>query len=696
MGKTYDIRLHEARNAIACHNIISFDIFDTLLIRPVLRPEHLFELIAYDARKILGDDFFPFAEQRMEAELSARQGKEEITLHAIYDQLHRLWPGLSQESLSEVKALELRTEMVVARPNPLIQPLYLEALEQGKTIIYTSDMYLPSETIRVMLAKAGYHPDYKLFLSSELGVTKWSGRLFEHILNTLGIKAHALLHIGDNKHADVIMAKKYGIDSYHLPKLSDLLLKHPRGRSIWKKPLTHPHGMSPLLSLMAGTMVADIAAKQPELLFSKRSLLSESWDSFGYQVAGPLFLGFTMWLQREVKAYQPDLLCFLSRDGKIIKRIYELLSPEDSGSTRYVLASRRCLNIARITKLDALALEYLTGSPEPMTFRQFIERLDLEPANQDAVFKELSIDPDRMVRSAYDMQKLRALFFKLEYLILEKATKEREALLHYYKQIGFLDSAKPIIVDIGWHGRLLYAINSQRDASKIPARGCYVGTHASVKETLEAGHVIDGFLFNQAEPKEFHTMLMECIEIVELMFSSKEGSLQHVTTDSNGELRFIFDESETTTERVKAVEKLQEAAIRFIQDMKTVLDVFPHLRLDQRASVMVLEAFLSKPTKQEATMFDGILHHQHFGDKKLARVFVPKPSIPALIVKPLAVANQYKSAYWRKGYLTLFPIVFRGYFYVLAYGYTWGKQGIGYIKTLFRKVRQGISYATRY
>lgn len=67
-------------NLIKNRKVVSFDIFDTLLIRPFLRPTDIFRYIEIEY-SIAG-----FAEERVFAERRARAtiGKREVTLDDIY------------------------------------------------------------------------------------------------------------------------------------------------------------------------------------------------------------------------------------------------------------------------------------------------------------------------------------------------------------------------------------------------------------------------------------------------------------------------------------------------------------------------------------------------------------------------------------------------------------------------------------
>ena len=124
------------------HSIISFDIFDTLLVRPYVRPTHLFVHVekAYRCRG--------FAAERIDAERRARirhKEMEDVTLDMIYEEINGEFRRMKQR--------ELDWEEMVLRVNPELKQVYDYALTRGKKIVITSDMYLPTDFLSKILVE---------------------------------------------------------------------------------------------------------------------------------------------------------------------------------------------------------------------------------------------------------------------------------------------------------------------------------------------------------------------------------------------------------------------------------------------------------------------------------------------------------------------------------------------------------------
>ena len=180
------------KHKIKKYNVISFDIFDTLLLRPYMRPTDLF----YHMEQYYQEYNFAFC--RMQAEEKARIHyalKEEITLDEIYE--------FMPSKFHHLKSKEIEFEMQVLQPNPQMKEVFDIAVKMKKDVIITSDMYLDINIIRQILKQKGYVGFKKIYLSSDIKKTKESGHLFEYILSDLGVKAKDIFHLGDNKKSDV-------------------------------------------------------------------------------------------------------------------------------------------------------------------------------------------------------------------------------------------------------------------------------------------------------------------------------------------------------------------------------------------------------------------------------------------------------------------------------------------------------------
>lgn len=187
------------------YDVISFDIFDTLLIRPYDKPTDLFE-------ELEKRYFMPgFARARVEAEQRAREQfteREDISYEQIYQVINKKYRNMAQ--------YEVALEQNILQVNKRIKSMYDVALYLKKKIIIISDMYLSHNILECILKSKGYEGFEKLYVSSETGYSKASGNMYEYVLNDLGCKTEKVLHIGDNFWSDG--------NAYRKSKLSTVLI----------------------------------------------------------------------------------------------------------------------------------------------------------------------------------------------------------------------------------------------------------------------------------------------------------------------------------------------------------------------------------------------------------------------------------------------------------------------------------------
>ena len=183
--------------------VISFDVFDTLIFRTVGKPEKIFDLIVPEDGE--------FKKVRMQAEHKVRSlsTAEDITLDEIYAVVAEHY---GNDRAEELKQREIQQEMqqTYANPEALWFYRYLQGL--GKRIVITSDMYLPTEVVERILEKAGYRGYERIYVSGECGLSKRSGNLYRRMIRDCRTKN--ILHIGDHAVSDYYRAKEAGIRAF--------------------------------------------------------------------------------------------------------------------------------------------------------------------------------------------------------------------------------------------------------------------------------------------------------------------------------------------------------------------------------------------------------------------------------------------------------------------------------------------------
>lgn len=196
------------------HDIISFDIFDTLVMRKVYINKDVFRLMSQELDSVWGIDFFAV---RTEAE--AVLSRETYPyIEEIYDDISHRCPSMRGQEAELIRTeIALEKELIVPRRE--VVEIFDLAKQMGKMVNIVSDMYFHQDTICDILKNAGIVGYDKLLVSSEYQSSK-PQHLFEKYLAEL--PAGRCLHIGDSWVCDILPAGKLGIDTFRLKMSTEI------------------------------------------------------------------------------------------------------------------------------------------------------------------------------------------------------------------------------------------------------------------------------------------------------------------------------------------------------------------------------------------------------------------------------------------------------------------------------------------
>ena len=294
---------------MAKYNIYSFDIFDTLLLRPYTDPQEVWRVLE-EREGAKG-----FAKARKKGDMQSYKVSTEEGRETSIEEAYNLMPKRFRPMMQK----EMKLEREVLRANPEMLELWNELGKEGKRRVIVSDMYLSADFIKLLLKENGFTGWDGFYLSSERNARKTTGRLFEIMLKEEGVKASEVLHIGDNEWSDVKVPQGMGIQVQHYKKISEQLFEEfPFMRKI-----------SPRL---AGTLALgwhQYKKDNPNLTY---------WNKLGFSMGGMLGYLYVSWIVKVAKERGINHLMFVARDGYIWKKICNTLYPEIT--TDYFYAPR--------------------------------------------------------------------------------------------------------------------------------------------------------------------------------------------------------------------------------------------------------------------------------------------------------------------------------------------------------------------
>ena len=299
------------------YDVISFDIFDTLIFRSLALPTDVFYFIGEKLGIMDFKNIRAWAEWDVRVKNSQKYGHMEIGLADI-------WKNLEEDVGCEAvhgMELEKEAELSFCYANPFMLEIWQKLQKAGKRIIVVSDMYLPAEFLQQMLEKNGFTGMGKLYVSCEYGKSKADGKLFKVVKNELNRKQGTvkLIHVGDNPHSDGEMAKKAGFASLIYPNINHNVLLY---RSFD-------------MSYLVGSAYRALVSAH---LYNGSSSYGIEYE-YGYLYGGLFVLGYCQFIHEYIQKHGIDKILFLSRDGDILQQAYTLFFPKEK--TEYVYWSRK-------------------------------------------------------------------------------------------------------------------------------------------------------------------------------------------------------------------------------------------------------------------------------------------------------------------------------------------------------------------
>lgn len=282
---------------------VSFDIFDTVLRRICHEPKQVFANVVEQLPQNVRDDFcleaVDYQQMRIAAERLARQASavEEISLDDIFSQM-----ALPLHQLQLLKQQEIEQELAQSFADPVCAILLEAVKESGKQLVFISDMYLPSSVVKQLIDNSCDLEQYRLFVSSDYGQTKFTGQLFERVLVELGIEANAIVHIGDHATSDVRSPQMMGITAFLFStnkEFSDILLRE-------KHYQVHLPSKVKLARTLASVLVPAGLSDDAQFFYQ-----------MGATIFGPILTQMSQWLVADCQRLKIDTMLAIMREGEI-------------------------------------------------------------------------------------------------------------------------------------------------------------------------------------------------------------------------------------------------------------------------------------------------------------------------------------------------------------------------------------------
>lgn len=651
-----DTRLAPARELLASGTIdvLSLDVFDTLLWRAVPEPADAFPLVAGRLRERgmldASVDLEAFRALRVGAEARAREALKaagegpEVTLSHIYAAFpRRLARGAEPEALAEA---EVEVEEGLLVPDLDVLALAAEARESGKRVVVVSDTYFDSPTLRRFLARGPLASLWldEVFASCEHGAYK-SGRLFEVVLDRLAVPAGRVLHVGDNPAADVEGARRHGIAAVPYPRRPDAL-ETLREREA-------PHGGSApapggrggdagLTALRARVLNRAERDSQPDELLA-------FWD-YGAAVLGPVLAGFAAWVHRRAADHGAERVFCLMREGALLA---DLIASAGPGCSSELEAEP--LWLSRQVCARAAIIEGTRDELRELTFRQRkptaaelfatlgLERSDLGPLERHA---DARLDQKALLEAVVD----RVVFDPaLHERVVDAARAHRGRIVRYLRSRAGADARRVVLVDLGWGATIQSLLDRilEAEGERLETVGLYLVTNERAGERMLDGTLVEGFLGEIGHPEPHVASLMRSPELLEQACMPEHGTQVDIDQDLRPVLAPAGDDLLQAAER----HALQQGIRSFLRLWSRYRAAVPGAPCGIGEAAAALRAILVRsvlaPVPDEAALFARWSHDQNFGSQDSQSIVAGDAAGALLHVDPRGLAElPMDEVYW--------------------------------------------------
>lgn len=562
---------------------VSFDVFDTLVFRRQASPSALFIEVGQRAVKeglLPGIDAALYADYRRAAERKARVLSDAADVSL--DQILACLPW-SEAIIERLKRWECELEIASASINPLARQLLERAHDAGKTVVFASDMYLPSWVIRQMLSPWGN--GFTLYLSCEAGATKATGALFSQILQDLDLAPAELLHVGDHPQGDDRAPRRLGCRTVHFTpsRYARQLLSLEQDYAAGVADQAHPRRY------------------QTALLNPHDDEREGFFFDFGALVWGPAMEAFALWLRGLAETLKWDRVLFAMREGAL----FEACCRQVWNDLKQPLPTACAFVSRRATFAAGLDLNRLMADVARIMERAY--------ASVDEILADLGL---AAAADGVSPEGLLPWLADHEGAVRQGVNQARHRLRRYLEQLA-RPGERLGVFDFGGGGSILRNLCRGISGGSLSITPLLFFMHPrALKSIDELGFL--PFLGGGGRAKDAINVIARNPEIFEILLTGTSGSTRGYMENAEGGIEPVLDEETTDAALAAACEA-------FADGLQAYLSAAPsHTKtLGPAAIAEVLARVVELPLPQEARHLGDLIHDDNLGLRRSETICSP-------------------------------------------------------------------------
>jgi len=602
--------------------VVSFDVFDTLLLRTCTVPQEIYSRMFEKESKLFPSHITSedWKKIRQTAERKARKQayisyeNYEVTLDDIYCNLPK-----KLFNITELKKLELQCEKEYCFVNNEINNLLHYVKENTNCrVILCSDMYLSSSELSDILVYNGFDLSLidRIYISSEYKQSKRYVSLFRTVLSDYGIAPYELYHIGDNQYSDVGVPQYLGINVCQYNVISEAAYKYPFLSMERQVYVSLCDELRPL-RLMASTEYCD------------KSTISEDnqfWFDQGAMIYGPFLTFAAEWILDEADKKDIQVIRPLMREGEFLTTLLDKAAAfrTKKYNIEPLYISRFSIFTALFEKITTKEIEYLSGTynislSDMFRILKIEDRLDRYQQYAGYAMNDLigiSGDGISMHREIVNYLETPEMIN----LIRERNKGSSQLLVDYLKEMGM--TVKSVTVDVGWRGSIQNAIHKVLGEKGFQSEILHLLLicNPSASENVIEGCDIRGFMGNYGSCE--HTFRELSVRVMELMLLSEKGTTIGYER-KGGKISPVTRAIAYPEWQVHAMKCLQKGIKSFQNVYYSMVEKKPYLRRWVSKSeelCKIIGRLHSYPITTEAKWIGQLEYDQNFGANTLNKI----------------------------------------------------------------------------
>lgn len=584
--------LFELRKRINDFEVISFDIFNTLIQRKYLSESDLFQII--QERCPVNKLKFTFAIERKRA---ASEAGPYSSLDEIYE-IFQKNNGITDEERDLLKTFEFETDKQFITGRSTLVEICNKI--ENRELILVSDMYYSSDQIKVLLDYIGLNiSKAKMYVSCELKKTKADGTLWAYISDKY--KDRKILHIGDDQDSDIDQPKRNGIEVYYIMSPSMMLEKS----SICG---ISGYVTNTFSSVILGLISKELFCDPFGLCKTKGHIFFHNSETLGYCLFGPLMFVFNKWLISKAKERRINNLLFFSREGYFLTEEYNTLVSllgEETAKAHYFYISRRAAMNASI--IDENDIIEVAGFPYRGSFKQYMnDRFNV-------VVDDLSVNDIDVSNYQNNAESLWKLLSPYKDEILYESRKQRDNYLRYIDTLNIKKNYG--IVDSFLYGNTQYFLGKMLGNTVD-------GYYFLVNKSTDNKNIYNQDMFPCFQSDEditgMNNELWEFSLFIESFFTAPHGMVLYIKNGSP-----VFDEKKNNQKMFHIRNEMHKGILRFFKDLTLYddVDLSEHIEnikfVKKMFSVFMNDGFIKTDEFKQSFFYDNAVYNMEvpiFGD----------------------------------------------------------------------------------